>query len=540
MKEHEKIEDIEDEVQPTPEGLGDKIGSIAGRARDASKKVGDTASSVHNVAQKASVVGRWRLEHMVTRVQDVAGKAGGAGVAAAGQVQGAAQKAADVGVVAAGQVQGAAQKAADVGVAAAGQVQGAAQKAADVGAAAAGQVQDVSRKAADVGAVAGERVKTHAKKALEAAPSADELLSNAGSSVQGASRKAAGVGAVAGERVKTHAKKASDASGAAANILLSTTSTTWAALAGDLSVPVNDVVQYMVKGSPTIYDKAMDAVYVATHVGGGHYHRLFDGSHTIWGAIKAGHAASPDDNIIQEAIGILQGLLRDVSTPAGLPIANWEPETYKQVAEVLESNFHIPKSWFYDLNTYDAADLLGAAVGVVVLIFSWNRADTETFSKLVAGMGLSAVFTANPLLLILTVVALGKAFHKARQTGEYAEFVDGQFKGAVGTGATLAAVSLVGVAGGPAGAALLAGLAAGILAQYAVKDVKVVEIGKSAAKQVAAAIELTPVTASQISEFAAAQAVNAANEVKSMIERKQLPNLGCGCGCGAAVSVQLT
>ena len=519
MKEHEKIEDLENEVQPTSEGLGDKIGSIAGRARDASKKVGDTASSVHNVAQKASVVGRWHLEHMVTRVQDVAGKAGGAGVAAAGQVQGAAQKAADAGVVAAGQVQGAAQKAADVGVAAAGQVQGAAQKAADVGVAAAGQVQGAAQKAADVGG-------WHIQQMV--------------GQVQDASEKAADVGAVAGERVKTHAKKASDASGAAANILLSTTSTTWAALAGDLSGPVNDVVQYMVKGSPTIYDKAMDAVYVATHVGGGHYHRLFDGSHTIWGAIKAGHAASPDDNIIQEAIGILQGLLRDVSTPAGLPIANWDRETYRQVAELLESNFHIPKSWFYDLNTYDAADLLGAAVGVVVLIFSWNRADTETFSKLVAGMGLSAVFTANPLLLILTVVALGKAFHKARQTGEYAEFVDGQFKGAVGTGATLAAVSLVGVAGGPAGAALLAGLAAGILAQYAVKDVKVVEIGKSAAKQVAAAVELTPVTVSQISEFAAAQAVNAANEVKSMIERKQLPNLGCGCGCGAAVSVQLT
>ena len=312
-----------------------------------------------------------------------------------------------------------------------------------------------------------------------------------------------------------------DAVGGGANVLLSTTSTTWVALAGDLSGVVNDVVQNIVKGAPTIYDKAMDANYIATGIGGS-YHRLFDGGHTLWDAVRVGHAASPDDNIVQEAVGILQGLLRDVSTTRGLPIANWDPETYRRVAETLETNFHIPRSWFYDINTFDAADLLGAAVGVVALIFSWNRADTETFSKLVAGMGLSAVFTANPLLLILTVVALGRAFHKARQTGEYAEFVDGQFKGAVGAGATLAAVSLVGVAGGPAGAALIAGLAAGILAQYAVRNVKVVEIGKSAAKQVAAAVELTPVTASQIAEFAAAQAVDAANEVKSMIERKQL------------------
>ena len=56
-------------------------------------------------------------------------------------------------------------------------------------------------------------------------------------------------------------------------------------------------------------------------------------------------------------------------------------------------------------------------------------------------------FSTNPLLLIVTVVALGKAFHKAHQTGEYAELVDGQFRGAIGAGTTIAAVSVVGVAG---------------------------------------------------------------------------------------------
>lgn len=313
---------------------------------------------------------------------------------------------------------------------------------------------------------------------------------------------------------------------------MSTTLPTWEVLANNLSGPVNDVVQNMVKGAPTIYDKAMDANYIQTGIGGS-YHRLFDGSHTLWGAFAAGRAASPDDNIIQEAIGTLQGLLRDVSTPRGLPIANWDQETYRQVAEVLDSNFHIPKSWFYDLNTYDAADLLGAAIGVVALIFSWNRADTETFSKLVAGMGLSAVFTANPLLLLLTVVALARAFQKAHQKGEYAEFVDGQFKGVVGSGATLAAVSLVGVAGGPAAAALLAGLAAGILAQYAVKDVKVVEIGKSASKHTEQVRRKAERRVAEIGRFAATQAAAAATEAKRMVEDKQLPTFGLG---AAAVS----
>ena len=300
--------------------------------------------------------------------------------------------------------------------------------------------------------------------------------------VQDASKKASDLGIATAEQLKFGSRKSLDAIGSAANVLLSTTP---ALLANNLSGEINGLMQNMVKGSPTIYDKAMDAEFIATHIGGAQ-HRLFDGGHTIFGAFRAGHAASPDDSIIQEAMGTLHGLLRDVSTPSGLPLANWDYETYHRVTEALESNFHIPKSWFYDLNTYDAADLLGGAVGAVALIFNWNRADTETFAQLAGGMGLSSIMSANPLLLILTVVALARAFHLARKSGEYTEFVDGQFKGVVGAGATLGAVSLVGIMGGPAGVALLAGLVTGILVNRAMKDVSIVHVSKVVAKQAVA------------------------------------------------------
>ena len=180
-------------------------------------------------------------------------------------------------------------------------------------------------------------------------------------------------------------------------------------------------------------------------------------------------------------------------------LANWDKATYDQVAETLQSNFRIPKDWFYDLNSYDAAELLGAAIGVIALALSWNRADTETFAKLVGSlasrvlalpsgcMGVSAVRGANPLLLIVTVVALAKAFHKAHQTGEYAEFVDGQIKGSIGAGATLVAVSQVGVLGGPAGVALLVGLSVGVLANMATKNVSVVQLAQFMAERATAA-----------------------------------------------------
>ena len=340
----------------------------------------------------------------------------------------------------------------------------------------AGRVRDASK---EIGDAASSRVveesKTYSRKIKDAA-------SPVTGPVQDVTKKVSAVGTETAVHLKAKSQKGLDATTSSVNILLSTTQ---AMLANGLSAEINELVQNLVKGSPTIYDKAMDAEFIATHIGGAQ-HRLFDGGHTIIGAFRAGHAASPDDNIIQEAMGTLQGLLRDVSTPNGLPLANWDYETYHRVAETLDSKFFIPKGWFYDLNTYDAAELLGSAIGIVAVIFHWNRGDTEEFAKLVGGMGLSAVFSANPLLLIVTVVALARAFHIARRTGEYTEFVDGQIKGVVGAGAIIGAVSLVGIAGGPWGVALITGLVVGILVNRAMTDVSVVQVGKVVARQAVA------------------------------------------------------
>ena len=360
----------------------------------------------------------------------------------------------------------------------------------------AGRVTDKSKKVGDAAASkVVEGSKTYSTKIADAAASVR-------GPVQDASQKASTAGAAAAERLMGGSRKGVDTTTSAVNLLLSTTQ---AILANSLTTEINGLLQNMVSGSATIYDRAMDAEFIATHIGGGQ-HRLFDGGHTIIGAFRAGHAASPDDNIIQEALGTMQGLLRDVSTPNGLPLATWDEETFRRVSETLETNYHIPKAWFYDLNTYDVADLLGSAIGIVAVIFHWNRGETEEFAKLVGGMGLSAVFSANPLLLIVTIVAMARAFHIAHRSGEYAEFVDGQFKGVVGAGATIGAISLVGVAGGPAGVALITGLVVGILVNRAIKDVSVVEV----------------------SQFVASQAVLTASEAKRMMKDRYVEDPSFG------------
>ena len=253
-----------------------------------------------------------------------------------------------------------------------------------------------------------------------------------------------------------------------------------------VATAVNAVVAAAVKGPATAFDKALDANYldpVLRPALGGSYHCLFDGSHTVAGAFAAVRDDSVDAPIVEEALGTVHALLKDASTPRGLPLATWDKETFDAVASSLDSTFGIPKRWFYELNTYDTADLLGASVGVVSVVFCWNRADTEAFSQLAASMGLSAAVAVNPLLLVVSVVAFARAFHKARDGG-HADLVDGAFKGVVTTGATLATVSVVGSVGGPA-VALPAGIVAGVIASAATKNVSLSAVGRFAAAKAA-------------------------------------------------------
>lgn len=309
--------------------------------------------------------------------------------------------------------------------------------------------------------------------------SAKDLASSVVGSIRDAPTKSSTAVRHAVGMVTSGSRKAIESAVPTANGLLATTQ---GLLASALSTDVNALVQNMVKGPATIYDKAMDAEFLATSIGGGN-HRMFDGGHTIFGAIKAVRDASPDDTVVKEAMGFLDSLFKDMSTPKGLPLANWDKTTYDQVAEYLQSNLGIPKDWFYDLNSYDAPELIGGVIGVVATALSWNRAETEEFAKLVGGMGVSALVAANPLLLVVTVVALARAFHKAHHAGEYVEFVDGQLKGGIGAGASLAAASRIAVVGGPAGLALLAGLAAGVLVNKATQEVSVGQIGRFVAER---------------------------------------------------------
>ena len=227
------------------------------------------------------------------------------------------------------------------------------------------------------------------------------------------------------------------------------------------------------RGVPSIYDKSVDAVYNATNIGGGHLHRMFDGSHTLWGMWDKVCEASPDDTFLQEAVGYTTALTKDITTHVGIPLFTWSKSSYDQVANSLSTTFGIPKAWCSDLLHVDGVEIFGASIGTIAVALNWNNKQYKEFANLAGSLGISAIVSANPALGVVTFVALSKSYIDAGEKVDYMEIVNGLSKGGVGTGVFLAASSVI---GGPVWVGILAGMCVGVVVNKTMDTVDISQI----------------------------------------------------------------
>ncbi len=247
-----------------------------------------------------------------------------------------------------------------------------------------------------------------------------------------------------------------------------------AILASDFSETMDkwlrDVVEQCT--SVSVYDRALDATYNATKIGGG-LHRLFDESHTLWDAWDKVREALPGDTLFQEVSGYTSALLKDFATPMGLPFFNMSRDRYHDIAGYFNEQFDWPKDWFSDFLTVNAAEMFSTTIGVIAIALNWNKREVKQFSTLASSLGASAIIQTNPILGVVVLVSLARALMDARKENNYGDFIKGLTKGGVGTGLCLATASAV---GGPAWIGIVAGLCVGCIVHKGIESVDITEI----------------------------------------------------------------
>ena len=164
------------------------------------------------------------------------------------------------------------------------------------------------------------------------------------------------------------------------------------------------------------YDKAIDSVYLTTHVGGSHLHHLLDGQHDLVGAFEAARRAYPDDTLAQEVFGTAHHLAKDTFSVMGLPVVSLKPDTYADASNWIQQHVGIPRSWQADFLQINGTELLGGALAAASVVIGVRRKDAGMLAELAGGVGLGSVLAANPIAILAAATALAAAL-RLRQEG---------------------------------------------------------------------------------------------------------------------------
>lgn len=232
-----------------------------------------------------------------------------------------------------------------------------------------------------------------------------------------------------------------------------------AALSTEIATSLDRYLRDLFDGKPTAYDKAMDAAHIEQSMGP--HHRLFDGGHDLSSAWEASRGAVPDDTFSQEVFGYMGALWKDVVTPNGLPVSTFDMGSFAETSAFLSDTLGLSYGWLADLASYTATELGGATIGALAVSLGWSKAETDRFASMAASLGITAATSGNPILLVVSLVTLARAFQQAldKRAGLLA-VVDGLAKGGMGTGVL---VSLSALIGGPAWIGLMVGIVGAML-----------------------------------------------------------------------------
>ena len=220
-----------------------------------------------------------------------------------------------------------------------------------------------------------------------------------------------------------------------------------------------------VQAIPSAADRAMDAVYIATHVCGS-YHRLCDGGHTVWGATKAVDRALQGASVWMKAGETAKALVRDFATVRGLPFVT---VSERQLGKIVKAT-GISKSVVYDLLTVNPVKLLTGVLAGMAISYQWNTDDLDTLGATVSATAILSLAQPNSLGLLAAVIGVGRGLYLGLERDQLVMFVHGLMKGAAAMWIATRIVKVAGPAlaktvgltfGGPWGA--ISGLGAAII-----------------------------------------------------------------------------
>ena len=208
------------------------------------------------------------------------------------------------------------------------------------------------------------------------------------------------------------------------------------------------------------YDKAIDAVYNTTHVGGARLHHILDGQHSLFGAFKAAEGVRADDTFVDELMQASEHLIRDTASISGInPFFTLSPYQFDSLADCVR-HLGVSKIMLADALTVNGPEVIGGILALGGGIKLARDKRNDEVSKLAGACMVSSLVAANPLLLTVAATGLVYVINQAPETKPTLVKAG---KGAIVSGSAIAAGAIL---GGSLWTGCLASMAAAVAVRY--------------------------------------------------------------------------
>ena len=188
----------------------------------------------------------------------------------------------------------------------------------------------------------------------------------------------------------------------------------------------------------TIYDKAIDSVYLKAGTGGSHLHHLLDRQHDLVGAFIAARDASPNDGVAQEVLGTATHLAKVLFSKMGLPVFSVDASAYHSGSTWIEHTLGISKEWQADFLQINGSELFCGMISAACVVLGAKKGDAAVLIQMGTSSGLSSIVAANPISMAAASIALVLAWQR-RGTMRGGRAIESAAVGAGGTAAALLA-----------------------------------------------------------------------------------------------------
>jgi hypothetical protein len=118
-------------------------------------------------------------------------------------------------------------------------------------------------------------------------------------------------------------------------------------------------------------------------------------------------------------------------------------------AAYLTSSAHhiitIPTKWIKDIKHLEFNEILGSSVGILAMVYSWNKSKRDEFIEIASGTLASSFVYGDPITTIGSLAALAHGYNKTKNKNELRKYKWSAIRGVAGVGAFALSTKLISI-----------------------------------------------------------------------------------------------